>query len=38
MGTTAVYSQGKRVDLRRAINSLRYPRAIMRLIGAPGDN
>jgi integrase len=38
MGTTAVYSQGMRVDLRRAISRLKYPRAVMRLIGDPGDD
>jgi hypothetical protein len=32
MGTTAIYSQGERVDLRKAINRLKYPGPIMRLI------
>jgi hypothetical protein len=34
MGTTAIYSQGERVNLRQAINKLRYPRGIMRLLRA----
>jgi integrase len=33
MGTTAVYSQGVRLDMRKAIRRLHYPRAVMRLIG-----
>jgi integrase len=32
MGTTAVYTQGERVDLRKAIDRLRYSRAVMRLL------
>ncbi len=32
MGTTAIYSQGERVNLRRAINKLKYPGVVMRLI------
>jgi hypothetical protein len=32
MGTTAVYTRGERVDLRKAIDRLRYSRAVMRLL------
>jgi integrase len=32
MGTTAVYSQGERVNLRKAINELQYSRGVMRAI------
>jgi len=32
MGTRAVYTQGERVDLRKAIDRLRYSRAVMRLL------
>lgn len=35
MGVTAVYTQGTRVDLRKAINMLDYPQAVMRLLSAP---
>jgi hypothetical protein len=34
-GTTAIYTQGERVDLRAAIKNLKYPSRIMRLIEAP---
>jgi hypothetical protein len=34
MGTTAIYSQGDRVNLRKVINKLRYSRRVMRLIQA----
>jgi integrase len=32
MGTTAVYTQGERVDLRQAIGRLRYSKPVMRLL------
>ena len=32
MGTTAIYSKGERVNLRKAINKVKYPGVIMRLI------
>jgi integrase len=32
MGVTAIYSQGERVDLRKAINRLKYCSEVMRLI------
>jgi integrase len=38
MGITAIYTQGDRVNLRKVINSIKYPRGVMRLIGAPGDD
>jgi integrase len=34
MGTTAIYSQGDRVNLRNVINRLRYPPRVMRLMRA----
>jgi integrase len=38
MGTTAIYSQGDRVNLRTVINRLRYPPRVMRLIQAAGPS
>jgi hypothetical protein len=35
MGVTAIYSRGERVNLRKAINKLRYPSAVMRLLRTP---
>jgi integrase len=35
MGVTAIYTQGQRVNLRDAINKLRYSRAVMKLIEQP---
>jgi integrase len=32
MGTTAIYSKGERVNLRKAINKVKYTGVIMRLI------
>jgi hypothetical protein len=32
VGTTAIYSQGQRLNLRHAINKFRYSRGVMRLI------
>jgi integrase len=32
MGATAIYSQGYRLDLRKAINKLRYSTPVMRAI------
>jgi integrase len=32
MGTTAIYTQGERVDLRKVISKLRYSSSVMRLI------
>jgi integrase len=37
MGTTAIYSQGERVNLRRAINRLKYPGVVMRSIRSIED-
>src|SRR5262245_20855547 len=34
MGTTAIYSQGDRVDLRKVVNKLRYSPRVMRLLQA----
>jgi hypothetical protein len=38
MGTTAIYSQGDRVNLRKVINKLRYSPRVMRLIRASEQN
>jgi integrase len=38
MGTTAIYSQGDRVNLRKVINKLRYPSRVMRLIQAEAQD
>jgi hypothetical protein len=38
MGTTAIYSQGDRVNLRKMINKLRYSPRVMRLIEAAGQS
>ena len=37
MGTTAIYSKGERVNVRKTINKLHYSRAVMRLIAAEGQ-
>jgi hypothetical protein len=31
MGTTAIYTQGERVNLRKVINKLRYAPRVMKL-------
>jgi len=37
MGTTAIYSQGERVNLRKVISKLRYTPRVMRLIEAASN-
>jgi hypothetical protein len=35
MGTTAIYTRGERVDLRKVINRLRYSPRVMKLVAVP---
>jgi hypothetical protein len=34
MGTTAIYTRGERVDLRKVISKLRYAPRVMRLLAS----